>query len=80
MSILDYRPKTQIMPDGKLGVDNPGKRAQEGFLPLVAAADDAKMLHQILPYARTLETQVAELEKENIALRGIISNLNGEKP
>ena len=34
--------------------------------------DEAKM--------KALETRVAELEKENTALRGIIANLQGEKP
>jgi hypothetical protein len=46
--------KTTIHADGKLGLEDPGERAKAGFLQMAAAADDAKALHEILPYAISL--------------------------
>ena len=51
---LAYKLKTRIHPNGKLGSEDPYGRAIAGFLPLEAAVDDARALHEILPYAISL--------------------------
>ena len=51
---LAYKMKTTIHANGKLGVEDPGERAKAGFLQMAAAVEDAKALHEILPYAISL--------------------------
>lgn len=63
MNFTTFKLHTKIKPNGKLACDDGTLNGDsEGCMPMVAAADDALALHQLLPIGVALESRVTELE------------------